>query len=244
LDKPRKPKSAELVARQLERRIIARKWPVGESLGSATELEAEYNISRPTFREAVRILENRRVASMRRGPGGGLFVTEPSQELAADGAAMYLLYRRVSFEDLSAVRRSLELTSVELAVSRIDEDGIGVLRTLIDSERDSMPSENEGIDPEIVDMLVADSSAGIHFALADLSGNAALSLFVRITVGIMSDRLEIGRRGHPSVSDVRQIHAEHEAICDAVVSGDASLARHRMQRHLDQFYRSVHTDAG
>src|SRR5438067_13885634 len=61
-----------VVARQIEAEILDRGFPVGEVVGSEAGLIERYGVSRAVLREAIRLLEHRNVAAMRRGPGGGL----------------------------------------------------------------------------------------------------------------------------------------------------------------------------
>jgi DNA-binding FadR family transcriptional regulator len=211
------------VARQIEREIIAAKWPVGHNLGSASELEARHGVSKPTLREAVRILENRSVATMRRGPGGGLIVTAPKAALAEEGAALYLEYRRVSLEQLAAVRRSLELSCIDLAVANLDESGIERLRAVVIDEQ-----ANGHDDTDV-------SPTGFHLVLADLTGNPVISLFVGIIIRLMNERFESRGRRDLTADDLHTIHRRHAEICEAVIAGDVALARHRMLRHLEEF---------
>ena len=70
--------------------VVDRGWPLGEVLGSQSELIERYGVSRAVFREAVRLVENQQVAFMRRGPGGGLVVTEPTVDAIIDAAVLYL----------------------------------------------------------------------------------------------------------------------------------------------------------
>jgi DNA-binding FadR family transcriptional regulator len=218
-----KATSAEVVARLIEREIIAARWPVDRNLGSAAELENRFGVSKPTLREAVRILENRSVAVMRRGPGGGLIVTAPRESLAAEGAALYLEYRRTSLEQLSVVRRSLELTCIDLAIANLDEDGIARLRQAIAEEAAGDTVDTEGV------------ITGFHLVLADLTGNPALSLFVGVIIRLMNERFESRGRRDLSPADVAAICERHAGICEAVIAGDAGVARHRMLRHLEEF---------
>jgi FCD domain len=70
----------------------------------------------------------------------------------------------------------------------------------------------------------------IHLIIAELTGNAALRLFVdvlaRLTPGIPP--------ADPAAAAARQadVRHAHERIVEAIVAGDSSLARHRMLRHL------------
>ena len=50
-------KSGEVLAQRIQREIAAAGWPVGERIGTETELLQRYRVSRPVLREAVRLLE-------------------------------------------------------------------------------------------------------------------------------------------------------------------------------------------
>lgn len=103
----RPPKRAEATARRVLRDVVAAGWPVGELLGSEPDLMARYGVSRPALREAVRLLEHHRIARMRRGPGGGLFVVEPGLDAAAGALALVTGRRGVAPADARAARRAL-----------------------------------------------------------------------------------------------------------------------------------------
>ena len=107
-DRPgQRPKRAEATARRILRDVVAAGWPVGTLLGSEADLMARYGVSRPVLREAVRLLEHHRIARMRRGPGGGLFVVEPGLAAAAGALALVAGRRGVAPGDAGAARRAL-----------------------------------------------------------------------------------------------------------------------------------------
>src|SRR3546814_18745115 len=72
--------------------VVALGWPEGEVIGSEPELLERYGVSRAVFREAVRLVEHKEVARMRRGPGGGLVVTVPTVESVMGAVAVSLFY--------------------------------------------------------------------------------------------------------------------------------------------------------
>ncbi len=67
-------KTAVCAARRIERDIAGEGWAAGAIFANHAELEERYCLGRDTIREAVRLLEDRGVARMRRGPNGGLMV--------------------------------------------------------------------------------------------------------------------------------------------------------------------------
>src|SRR5277367_3461355 len=125
---------AATVARQILTDVVDRGWPVGEVLGSQSELIARYGVSRAVFREAVRLVENQQVARMRRGPGGGLVVTEPTVEAIIDAAVLYLHRVGATLDEVFEARLVLEEIVTELATVRLDEAGVTRLRTLVEDE--------------------------------------------------------------------------------------------------------------
>jgi len=212
-------KRAEVIAHQIERDVIARGWPVGEIIGSESDLIEQYSVSRAVLRESVRLLEHHTTARMRRGPGGGLVVTEPKAEAITRPMALYLEYLGVDAAQLFAARKIIELTAVESAAESIDEDGIATLRAALERERTASPDEL----PQL--------HRRMHTLLADLSGNPVLSLFVVVLNDLVEERTETMNHIAPQVA--APVHQAHASIVEAVISGDAALARHRMMRHIE-----------
>ena len=74
---------AELVASQLRRRIIGGDLGDGDELPREAELLDEFGVSRPSLREALRILETEGLIRIRRGKVGGAIVQRPTAESTA-----------------------------------------------------------------------------------------------------------------------------------------------------------------
>ena len=214
-DRRNGPKLGERVAEMLERRIIEQGWPVGHVMGSETELLAELGISRAVLREAVRVLEHHGVATMRRGPGGGLVVTVPDAGAAVRASALMLEYLSATPQQIFEARSALELKCVELATERIDEDGIARLRQTLAAEEETQRQGGLG-------------SHGLHTLLAELTGNPAFVLFIRV----LTDLTTGTSRGERTPAAAAEVRVAHDKIAEAVISGDIALARHRMQAHL------------
>jgi DNA-binding FadR family transcriptional regulator len=212
-------KLAEVVASRLRDDIAATGWPVGAVIGSESDLLARYGISRAVLREAVRLLEYHSVASMRRGPGGGLVVGTPDPQASIDTMALYLEYRRVGAADLLAVRDAIELGMVTRVTARRED--VEVVPRLEAAARGVLDGPTD--DQEKADHF--------HAELAELAGNPVLALFLRILT-------ELWRR-HAAVEQVNasptaaaEVERIHQRIADAVAAGDVGLARHRLRRHL------------
>ena len=167
--------------------VVALGWPEGEVLGSEPELLERYGVSRAVFREAVRLVEHKEVARMRRGPGGGLVVTAPTVESVMDAVAVYLCYVGADVEEVFEARLVLEEVVTELAPSRLTEADVVVLRELLASERRG----------EVHD------SRELHALLASFTQNPGLEFFVdlltRVSALFMNDRSLLDRGAIHSV---------------------------------------------
>lgn len=222
--KPRAPagngdgrKLAEVVAHKIELEIARRGWPVGEVVGSEADLLRRYGVSRAVFREAVRIVEHHEVASMRRGPGGGLVVTAPDLDAVVRAVTLQLQFQEIGPRQLYEARNALELACVRLAARRITRDGAARLEAYL------------AVESAMDDATLWDRSHDFHFLLADLTGNPALRLFVEVL-----GRLTEHQSSHDvSPSEYGQIRRAHRRIADAVLAGDAETAQRRMNAHLE-----------
>lgn len=159
------PSLASVVARRIEDQVVGAGWPVGSLLGSEGDLLARFGISRAALREAVRILEHSGVATMRRGPGGGLLVAEPSRDALVAAIGVWYSYEGITMAETMELRRPLLAAAVALAAERIGapdaEDLVARARGLGAHGRIRLHEPN-----------AVDSHIGV------LSGNTALGLFI------------------------------------------------------------------
>src|ERR1700722_2647023 len=116
----RVPKAAELVAAHVRRQIVTRQLHEGDALPSETALMAEFNIARPTLREAFRILESEGLITVRRGARGGARVQEPSTDVAARYAGFVLQHRGVTLDDVLDARLIVEAPAARMLAGRRD----------------------------------------------------------------------------------------------------------------------------
>src|SRR5262249_11992821 len=79
----RAPKTAELIASYIRGQIVRGDLKTGDALPSETVLMEMFGVSRPTLREAFRILEAESLISVRRGARGGARVVSPDIAVAA-----------------------------------------------------------------------------------------------------------------------------------------------------------------
>ena len=167
---------AASVSAAIEDEIIRLGWPVGAVIGTEADLVDRFGISSPVLRQAAGILESHQVAKMRRGPGGGLVVTVPDERAIGTSVALYLEYLRVDPRLVSEARASVELACVELAAQRVTPEDIPGLREIVAAE------------PERAVKSDFECLQDLHIAIADLSGNPVLALFLKMLMSLLRGR--------------------------------------------------------
>lgn len=214
-------KGAEVVAREVFQQVMADGWPVGALIGSEAELIERYDVSRAVLREAVRLLEYHDIAAMRRGPGGGLFVSEPGLEAVTDSVALLLDRRGMGVANLAEVRTGIELAIVDRVIAGLDDGDGAHLAAALEVERNA-PDEG------FVEVVGHD----LHAVLAGLTGNPVLELVTLVLVRLsrLHQASPAGRRPDAIIDEVTRAHGR---IVEAIVDRDRDLARHRMRRHLE-----------
>jgi DNA-binding FadR family transcriptional regulator len=222
----RLPKLAERIADRIVAEIIGRGWPTGEMVGTETELLVRYSISRATCRQAVRLVERHGAAKMRRGVGGGLFVSEPPRSAAKKAIQTFFELTRISFADLHEAREELEVLAVRLAAARIEPSKLVALASMVAA----LEHESDVTNGAALELRVRQ-------ALVTASGNPALGFFIEVL-----DDMPLGGRSMAQVAWLaherersRSIHFERRLV-EAIARGNpneaASLVAHESKRRL------------
>ncbi len=123
------------LAERIERETLD--WPRGSAIGAETQLLERYQVSRGTLRQAVRCLERRGVAQMKRGAAGGLVVDWSTSDRAIFSLGLALEMQGPSLEDLSAVGSMLKREVAGMAARRADASQSRQLISLAASARQS-----------------------------------------------------------------------------------------------------------
>ncbi len=98
----RVPKMAELVSARIRDGIVGGSLRPGDRLPSEDSLMGTFGVSRPTLREAIRLLEAEELLDVRRGAQGGPVVRRPSALPALRTAAAWLALGDKDADSLSA----------------------------------------------------------------------------------------------------------------------------------------------
>jgi GntR family transcriptional repressor for pyruvate dehydrogenase complex len=203
--------------------ISSGKLRPGDRLPSETDLARRLGVSRPTVREALKVLEALNVLQSSTGPTGGTFVRTLSEagvaEYLKDSITLLVDIDELSLEELWAARETIEIRTAGTAAARRTERDLSTMQRIIESD------EHKNFDSYFPDIT-------FHRAIADASKNKLLSLFmlsIHMTLRTLAERYIL-----PEAKQVSQ--DQHRLIYKAILDQDEALARRRMKEHLQMAY--------
>jgi GntR family transcriptional regulator, transcriptional repressor for pyruvate dehydrogenase complex len=127
----RAPKTAELIASHLRRQIVRGELTPGQTLPPEMNLMEQFGVSRPTLREAFRILETESLIGVRRGARGGAQVLEPDPMVAARHVGLLLQLRGTTVQDVYEARMVSEPYCARLLANVRSETDLDDLRDVV-----------------------------------------------------------------------------------------------------------------
>lgn len=226
----RSPHVAELVAAELRRRILDGELGDGAELPRQEDLLAEFGVSKPSMREALRILEAEGLLSVRRGKVGGSVVHRPSAINAAYTLGMVLRTQNVAVDDVSGALNILEPQCVALCAQREDRHEAVVPR--LQAVQDEAAECIE--DPRSFTLL----SRRFHEEIVACCGNATLTLVVGSLEAVWSAHahawadLHARQDDFPDLDYRRQGLDDHAELLRLIAAGDVAGATAEAARHL------------
>jgi DNA-binding FadR family transcriptional regulator len=216
------------VAAQLRRQIVTGELPEGAALPCESELMAEFGVSRPTLREAFRILESEGIIQIRRGARGGAQVLVPDIAAVGRYTGTLLQYRGTTLADLYQARSLLESAAVgRLARQRTDQDLTALDRALA-----------EGAAALAAPLVwAAEHDLAFHRLLVQLAGNQTMTVLLETLLTVVELHSRSFLRTHPPGEDaedrVRESHRAHTKLVELVRRGEDDRAARHWRRHLD-----------
>jgi DNA-binding FadR family transcriptional regulator len=219
--------SSEQIAFEIRRYITQHGLRPDDRLGTENELAAEFGVSRPTLREALRLLASSHLIRASRGPGGGVFV-------ASTQNATMLETESVSLIELVEARIQLEVPLAGLAATNATDETVAELEAAIAEGRTYRHVQASD------EFRLAD--ARFHREIARTAGNELLRAFTGWTLDVLQPLL-VARVG-PTV-DGNTILRQHRSVLHAIRSRSAAGAQRAMRRHLEYILeRTLEVEGG
>lgn len=214
------------IADELRRQIVSGKLSEGDSLGSEPELIERFGVSRPSIREALRILETEGLISVMRGMLGGVVVHEPDQRMTARSAALVLQARNVPLADVYEGRTLIEPVAARVVASlRSRRAAVAQLRGLI-KEQQRLIEEREAFAP---------ANARFHECLVALADNQTLGIVAEMLSEVVERAVSAIRDSglsSDSIAGRRRALRSQERLVSLIEAGKATEAEAHWRAHM------------
>ena len=219
----RVPRAAEIVAARLRSQIVRGELGEGDRLPSETVLSERFGVSKPTLREAFRVLESEALLSVHRGVHGGARVHAPKRSVVTRYAALVLQHEKTTVSDVYEARVLIEPS----VVRRLAEDP----RQETVEELDCLVQEaDRATDPiEAANLLLE-----FHHRLVELAGNRTLGLMMSVVSDILLHSTTV--HGEADLERTRQElvvgNRAHRDLVKLIAAGAVRKAENLWVRHL------------
>lgn len=214
----RTPKTSEITARVIAADIIRTGRQPGDPLPSEATMLDQYDVSRESLREALRLLEVQGLIAMRRGPGGGPTVCTVDPANLGRVSTLYYHLAGATYRELWEAWILAESILAERAAANPDATARAAAMA---------PYVDVGASPEESESLVHDHIA-FHASVASLARNRVLEIALQTMGQIVSHHFVIN-------DDPRQLRSmiqdDHQQLAGVIVDGNPREARALMDAH-------------
>jgi GntR family transcriptional repressor for pyruvate dehydrogenase complex len=206
----------EDVIEQIAEAIHAGDLQSGDRLPSERTLATVMQISRPTLREAIRVLSEAGIVDVKPGPGGGMFVC--SDHVPAEVLHKGVEFRISEFANLLEARRLLEPRVAQLAALRATESDFQAMQKTIDLERE-VPNHERFVQLDI----------RFHVAIARATQNETVLGLMRTLLRRLEIAMHYALRSPDDRDEAIELHVR---TLKAIMSGDPEAVAIAMDEHL------------
>lgn len=221
--------AAASVARHIEDLILEGSLRPGEPLLPEREMALRLNVSRPTLRQGLKLLEERGL--LRAEPGDARRVA-PLATSITDPLIELMSSRGEVVDDYLELRATLEAMAASLAAARATE----VDREILSRAMARVDAAHDAADPR----AEAEADADLHVAIYEASHNIVLLQIMRALSGMLREGVFHNREklyARPEVRDV--LRAQHRALHDAVIARAPEAAGRAASEHMTYTRRAL-----
>lgn len=226
----------ERIVDQIELAIVSGDIPVGSQLPSERDLMVQFGVSRPTVREALRILQSMGLLESRPGTRGGPTVLAPSSKTLTRSFRAMLGTDALSAAELVQYRVVLEGSTSRLAALRHTPEQLADMRQALEHmERDAEANR----------ATFADHDLEFHEAIWRASGNQVLHLSGQAVSGALRPLMQRHAAGDHRDNRVKLENARIDrGLFTAIAARDSAEAGRIARRAVaDRFAPLLDSDA-
>lgn len=219
-------RASEAIYEQVKELIFSGELKPGDRLPSERNMMDLFQRSRPTIREALRMLE--RSGYIRAIPGSnGAVVLAPDNKHLEENMADALQVGTITLAELGEYRMASEVATVAWAAQRRTEEDLEAMRAVLAEMETSLDRFEAfiSLDPQFHGLLAQAAKNKVSAVM-----NRTLS---KLNRSFMLKQHKASQKERQAMC--RRIYQMHQAIYDAVAAGDPEQARTAMEAHMQAF---------
>jgi DNA-binding FadR family transcriptional regulator len=222
--------NSRTVVKQLRKHVL--QFREGDYLGSEDDLLALVPVSRPTLRQAIRVLEHEQLLSVRRGINGGYYARRPTLDSVAASAALYLSDRHTALWDFLRVAEVLTIEVCRLASLSTNEKALARLRETLATQWSQ---------PFTSDLDCQNNDIEFELLMLTIANNPALELYMRVNFRFGASTLHL--RVFQDSMERREIWRQQRLRQgEAILNRDTELAEAYGKQHykiMNAWFREI-----
>jgi len=214
---------------QIQEAILEGRLKVGDKLPAERELKEMFKTSRGTLREALRVLEQKGLITIKTGVSGGSVVKAVTTHQVSESLALLIRSQKVSLGNLAEFREGVEGMVTGLAAERAKNEDILHLKDLLGKAKIYFEKGVSHWD----EFIHVDNT--LHMALAHIAGNPVYEWVLQTihdNIDPYYDRFLLKKEEF-----MRENYQDLCGIVKAVEKGQAAKARLLAQDHVNRFNR-------
>lgn len=212
---------------QIQEAILSGQLKAGDKLPAERKLKDMFNTSRGTLREALRVLEQKGLISIKTGTSGGAIVKEVTSNQISESLDLLIRSQKVSLRHLADFREGVEGTVTSLAAKYADKNAILKLNSILYKAEENIKKER----PDWNEFINIDNE--FHMTLAEIAQNP---IFISVLKTIHDN---INRYYNQFLSREDKIIIEGcndmRRIIQAVENGREKEAGELARKHVERF---------
>lgn len=221
--KIRQPKLSDVIEQRLEHLIFEGTLRPGEKLPPERELAKQFDVSRPSVREAIQTLEAKGLLSRRQG--GGTFVQKQMWQSFSDPLAELLAGNPESQFDLLETRHALEGIAAYYAALRGTDEDLERIRQSYELIKSAQQTND--IDTE------SDAVLQYQLIVTEAAHNVVILHLLRCMVPMLEQNIRQNFEFLYTRKEMYNAVSEHRAqIFSAIMAREPEKAREASHRHL------------
>ena len=212
-------KSYKKVIDYIKNKIRVGELKMGEKLPAERELSEILGVSRNSVREAIRTLDIMGAISSQQGAGN--YLTGNFENNLVESMSMMFLLKQINYQQISQLRRALELQALSLAIDNISEQEIIQLEKIVSKLEHDTEENNVILDKKL------------HYNIALASRNTLIiDILHALTEVIDQFIVDLRREILSSDHSKDRLREAHNEMIKSLIKRDKNLAYEAINKHF------------